>query len=379
MKPCKIVLLVSDDLTYKNTGLLFPILDKKAKLSDNGFDINIIFNEPDKVEECDRLLVADTVYTSAENDHRLLEDLSKFRQIADKVLWVDTTDSSTVQTYAQLAPEVQSQIIPNVDRYLKKQLLADRQMYLSPIYESRLYTDHYIDHAGHEENPSDRHIQVTKQSHLEKLDLWWNIGLNPRIPFIGDIAEYYPKLVNIYEPIGRYLPFDAVSNLSPMWAAPGRPRPISVSGRFSSSFDSEAIEHHRKSMIRGLDRTIDTEKVAPKRYWTEIRNSKILLSPFGWGEICHRDFEGFMSGCIVVKPRMDHLVTWPPFFEEGETIITVDWEMDDLSRKVDDILDNYDEYVSVAQRGQSRFKEYYSSERAGDILVGRFTYMMEFS
>lgn len=54
MKPCKIVLLVSDDLTYKNTGLLFPILDKKAKLSDNGFDINIIFNEPDKVEECDR-------------------------------------------------------------------------------------------------------------------------------------------------------------------------------------------------------------------------------------------------------------------------------------------------------------------------------------
>lgn len=378
MPSTKVIVLATDDITYKNTGLIFPILKYKDKLSEIGYDIDIVFNNPDDVVKCDYLLVSDNVYTNPQNDHDLLDDLSEFGRLSSNVFWVDTTDSTTVQTYTEIAAETRKRIIPNVDGYLKKQILKDKERYLSPMYESRLYSDYYANTSdGFDEHPSDRHVQVTDRSHLDKIGLWWNLGLNPRIPFVGSIEEYFPKLAGKSERLGCLVALNTPTNSPQIWADFDCPRPNSVSGRFGTSFDSGAIEHHRKLMESRLDGQFENNKVSPRRYWKELRNSKVLLSPFGWGEICHRDFEGFMSGCIVVKPRMDHLVTWPPFFEESETIVTVDWSMDDLDRQVDEILDNHDEYRSIARRGQSNFKKYYCSDHAADEFVSRFSDMLE--
>ena len=44
-----------------------------------------------------------------------------------------------------------------------------------------------------------------------------------------------------------------------------------------------------------------------KEYIEECSEVYGLLSPFGWGEICYRDFEAIMCGNILVKPDMSHL------------------------------------------------------------------------
>ena len=43
-----------------------------------------------------------------------------------------------------------------------------------------------------------------------------------------------------------------------------------------------------------------------------------MLSPWGWGEWSHKDFEIIMSGCVLVKPRADSFLIYPPMFEVRE-------------------------------------------------------------
>ena len=33
-----------------------------------------------------------------------------------------------------------------------------------------------------------------------------------------------------------------------------------------------------------------------------------MLSPFGWGEICYRDFEAALNGMLLIKPDMNTLI-----------------------------------------------------------------------
>ena len=43
------------------------------------------------------------------------------------------------------------------------------------------------------------------------------------------------------------------------------------------------------------------------------------MSPFGLGEITLKDFEVF-SGSLLMKPNMDHMLTWPNFYTKDTYI-----------------------------------------------------------
>ncbi len=48
-------------------------------------------------------------------------------------------------------------------------------------------------------------------------------------------------------------------------------------------------------------------------YFKLLWQSKIVLSPWGWGETCMRDFEALMAGCILIKPRTEGIYTLPDY------------------------------------------------------------------
>ena len=58
--------------------------------------------------------------------------------------------------------------------------------------------------------------------------------------------------------------------------------------------------------------------------------SRICVSPFGFGEICWRDFEAILFGCLLVKPDMGHVRTQPNVFVPGLTYVPVRWDYADL-------------------------------------------------
>ena len=77
-----------------------------------------------------------------------------------------------------------------------------------------------------------------------------------------------------------------------------------------------------------------------KEYLAELGRSKMCFSPFGYGEVCWRDFEAMMTGSLLLKPDVRHLVTDPDVFIPGETYIPIAWDFSDLAEKVEYYLRN---------------------------------------
>lgn len=77
-----------------------------------------------------------------------------------------------------------------------------------------------------------------------------------------------------------------------------------------------SLAHHRQLILNkiGKDQRFISGEVGQRQYNNELVRSRIVLSPFGWGELCFRDFEAVFSGALLMKPDMSHLETWPDVF-----------------------------------------------------------------
>ena len=89
-----------------------------------------------------------------------------------------------------------------------------------------------------------------------------------------------------------------------------------------------------------------------------MKNSKYCLSPFGWGEVAIRDFESFVNGCILIKPDMGHIVSWPNFYIPNSTYIPIEWSLSDLKKNLDYYKNNYSLLVNIASEGQKIYKSH---------------------
>jgi hypothetical protein len=81
----------------------------------------------------------------------------------------------------------------------------------------------------------------------------------------------------------------------------------------------------------------------------------MVLSPFGWGEVCFRDFEAIISGALLLKPDMSHLRTWPDVYVPNETYIPLAWDGQDLRDKVDYYLTHTAERERIARNAWDRY------------------------
>lgn len=100
---------------------------------------------------------------------------------------------------------------------------------------------------------------------------------------------------------------------------------------------------HRKRSLDELDRLDGTYNVVsgrllPNDYNIALRKSKCAVSPFGMGEICFRDFETWNMGCILIKPFMDNVITYPNPYIDRETYFACNNNWDDLNEIIDVVL-----------------------------------------
>ncbi len=81
-----------------------------------------------------------------------------------------------------------------------------------------------------------------------------------------------------------------------------------------------------------------TGKLYYKDYISNIENSKIFVSPYGWGEFSHKDFEVTLLGCILIKPMSNNIQCYPNIYKDGVTCISCKLDYSDLQEKVDYLL-----------------------------------------
>lgn len=56
----------------------------------------------------------------------------------------------------------------------------------------------------------------------------------------------------------------------------------------------------------------------PYEYLDNLLDSKIVLSPWGWGTWCIRDFEALICGCIVIKMPCTNTLTYPDIYHPNK-------------------------------------------------------------
>lgn len=109
----------------------------------------------------------------------------------------------------------------------------------------------------------------------------------------------------------------------------------------------------------------------------ELEDSKAVISPFGHGEICYRDFETIISGAMLLKPDMQHLCTWPQIVEDGKTCVAFKWDFSDLEEKIHLAVTDTDYRIAIAEKAQDEYRQFWRNS-ADDGFVDHFNDLLTF-
>lgn len=323
-------------------AFLFPLVTDKARLRDAGLSVTFSTRVTDDIFDHD-VLAIESKFQGRRwvTEPGPMESMfARLSERAEKLVYFDTADST-----GTLEPRV----LPYVETYFKAQLLRDRQAYTRPMYGQRIYTDHFHDQGVEDDKPFVS--AAVGDEHLGKFAVSWNSGL-------GDYSTLGPYAMALY----RKVPLPFLLRRNVRFGDPAAPRPVDVSLRMNLDYERATVARQRTLLAEHLGTRVDISKLSRRGYLDELRRSKIVLSPFGLGEITLKDFEVFAAGAALMKPDMSHMETYPDLYKHGETILTHRWDGSDALAAVDAALDDPEGTTAVARSGQDTYRWHLSDE-----------------
>ncbi len=194
-----------------------------------------------------------------------------------------------------------------------------------------------------------------------RMDPWINFYVKKHVlrdrsrygqPTLGDtnLTDFYARRFDLAEPERRFaIPPGFLDKLvvGPSFATapiimpaltgdppPVGPRPIDLHARFAIDGTDwyRAMRREAEAAVHRLDdlTVLRGGEVRLARFLAEMRKSKVCFSPFGYGEVCWRDYEAVMGGAVLLKPDMSHIETSPDIFIPWETYVPVAWDLSDF-------------------------------------------------
>lgn len=275
----------------------------------------------------------------ASHDERI-DILKLIKNNCNRLIWLDAADSTGTCLF---------DVMPYVDVYFKKQLLKDISSYTKPIYGSRLYCDYYHNLLKVEDPSIAREYPLLDMKYANKIQISWNVGL-------GDLfAKGYRLVIH---------PFKLEQ---PEWINPDS-ETKNLDIHFRGGGNSPIVTYQRskcKELVSGITNLTHPDpntKVPYVEYMKEIKRAKMVLSPFGLGEICTRDFESFAYGATMLKPSMEHCITYPNWYQPNKTYVPIKWDFSNFNEVLNGC--GTEEYKTIAKNGQDLYKYYRTSPEA---------------
>ncbi|MCD1654661.1 glycosyltransferase [Treponema zuelzerae] len=248
------------------------------------------------------------------------------------------------------------EVLPFVDLFYSKALFKDRTLYERPLYGKELYSDYYHTVYGVVDPDYRERPAVKDAAQLDKLRLSWNIGIGdyPRHQLrqragVAAARVFGPATARFFALRKELDPEAAVRDNKGLWPVHAR---IGLISRPSISYQRSLI----LDKISGNPLFL-TGYASQSQFNKETAHSKIVLSPFGWGELCLRDFETVRSGALLLKPDMSHLETWPNVFIPGETYVPFDWDAKTLVETAETMLEADQERQRIVRNAAAAYKE----------------------
>jgi len=234
----------------------------------------------------------------------------------------------------------------HVDYYLKKTLIRDRAQYGRQTYGDTVLSDFYGRLYG-----------------IDLPDTVW-----PAPPSLVDKLRLFP---NFFTAPGLIHEFERDLE------APLSGRTIDLHARIAEGGAEGPYSAMRKdaaakvAALSGVTTAVGAN-VDHATFMAEMRNSKLCFSPFGYGEICWRDFEAIAAGAVFIKPSMDHLESSPDLYVSGQTYAAIRWDMTDLGEVVARLLADDAERERIATTAFNRVADYVRNERFVDEMAFLF-------
>lgn len=276
-----------------------------------------------------------------------VEILKKIKTHCNMLVWLDTADSTGTCMF---------DVMPYVDLYFKKQLLKDTQDYCRDVYGTRTFCEYYHNLLNIDDKTiTQRYYPHTEEKYLNKLRVAWNVG-------IGDIHAIKPLQLILH-------PF---SVRQPKFIRPEEEREYDLQYRGSgyspiAGYPRSRSKELMSEMMNESDIRISdiTKRIPKEEFIREAQNSTCILSPFGWGEICGRDFEAFVYGNCMIKQDMSHCVTYPNAYQAGFNYVPLKWDFSDFKDVISKATSQ--EYKKIAKQAQEWYKFYFTSDGRMDF------------
>ena len=329
-----------------------PMMVNRTLLSENGINFKVYYEEIDAIYDYDVVILDGRLYRklqSPDPDSEIIKLLERLSSNTPKIIWFDTTDGTGT---------TQFQFLPYVNKYLKIQVLKDRMLYQKEYYGGRIYTEYYHLNFGVNDKDELASIQPATPDQIHKIDCAWGHGL-------ADFGRWGPLMRRIRKllPLPYYYSQDFRETSH---------RSVKASFRFSTNYKRETIAFQR-SLVKNTANKLGypTDKIPRNKYLSELRNCKLGISPFGWGEPSYKDFEIILNGAALIKPDLSHLETWPNLYINNETYLSFDWDCSNLEEVIDQALTK-NLWKEIAESAQSKYEYYLFNKTGKQEFVKRF-------
>ncbi|MGF1464666.1 MAG: glycosyltransferase [Sandaracinaceae bacterium] len=299
---------------------------------------------------CDVAFVGTPFRAPAEDTVELFASLSSSSR-RPKIVYLDTFDQVTSPFFG---------VLPHVDLYLKKQLLRDVSAYGRSGPGEDPVSDWMVETLGVDlEGWSFR--SPVDEAYEDRLWLGWNLG-SVRFLINGMLRT------TVRRPV------------------PWSKRKLDVHYRVSY-LPPEDPPHwytaHRRSVLEALQPIAGEPRVVAAAgkearvpmdvFAEELRQARIGVSPFGWGEVTDRDFRVVTNRSLLLKPDMSHLRTEPDIFLPGVTYVPFRWDATDLVEKIHYYLDHPHAADRIARTARKAYQDWFLTGR----FVGRIQEVLE--
>ena len=188
---------------------------------------------------------------------------------------------------------------------------------------------------------------------------------------------------NSFYKIARFFfPLLIIKRFSDNFVKPEKFREIDFFFRGSVKYDRNTIKFHREKLFDDLKTKLSKKnyvsvignnvfhknsiskfikkakgRLSNSEYQKVQNSSKISFSPFGWGELGARDYEIILGGSLLVKPRMDHMETWPNIFIPHKTYVPLEWDFSNLDEIFETFVENDKLRNEIISNSQEVYRE----------------------